>query len=532
MKRADKLFNFRPVFFAAVFVCVGIVCAYLSMEYQDALIWFLSALALSFVALLCFSRDREELCRRIVVGILLLFCFSLGYGRFSLQTQAFDDQPVYSGDYAVAGTVENVRGGDEWIRVSLRDVRIDGGKVDYKLDAYLPTSFYDEIRLCDEVFLTGRLETRELFEDGKFNSHYVAEEIRYTIFAKNCEITGSSFDLFLFLRARIQTAVEAGMSDSAAAVTMAVLTGDTSTMDESLLENVRQGGIAHIFAVSGLHIGSLYAFCFKLLQKTRLKKLPGGVKFGLIALVLIMYGGICGFSDSVVRAIVMCLAFYASKCIGLKGDMLESIGLAAFILLAYSPASLLLVGFQLSFAACLGIALLSPPMQRALEVKPAVTDDGDTLPLNLKQRILRSAISFLSVTLAAQIATAPILYKAYDYLSGWSLLLNCIFIPMLSAVFSALLLFVFVASLLSSAVAAIVLYVPSVLWETVLLVFETMDFSTLSLRGLRLPTVLIIDYYAAVVFASDKWNVSKKQRLALLSITVTVFVGTMVALNV
>jgi hypothetical protein len=234
---------------------------------------------------------------------------------------------------------------------------------------------------------------------------------------------------------------------------------------------------------------------------------------------------------------------YAAKLIGTSVDKFEALGVAAIFILLLSPIDLFLPGFQLSFLACLGIFLWCKPLEkwgnhvcdemgkrvRAFQekrrrneenigVEVAVAGAGKSVDnqekalVSLSVKARQAVVSFLSVSTAAQIATAPVLLQTFGYLSGWSLLLNCIFVPFISAVFSLLLVGVTVACFLPLSASPIVLYLPNVIWSAALLVFEGFDFSVFMLKGVTLTAGAFICYYGALSFFSDKWNLTAKQR--------------------
>ena len=524
----DKLFNFRPVFFTALALCFGIVYSYFRLRYGISTWWLLLLLPIVGTPFLFCLCKRDFIKRGIAMSVLLL-SFGLGAVSFSTQTRDFADCTLLEGEYYVTATVTGKVDYGYNTRLTLKDVYADGSCLKSTLNAYLPNSFYDKVRLGDEVLLFGKVQTDvNFFNDYGFRANDIGDKARYTMSADTLAVTGRTTDWFLLVRSRIQRVVCAGMGQTPAAVTMAVLTGDTSAIDADLLENVRYGGIAHIFAVSGLHVGALYAFCLLLIKKTPLQKIPKLAQFVLLAALLLFYAGICGFSASVTRAVVLCLVAYAAKLIGSSIDFLEIIGFAAIIILLLCPTSLFEVGFQLSFAACLGIAFLSKRIgqvcdecgkglrkifpRRLTEDQKKMLEDGDTLPRSVEGRIARWIASVFSVSLSAQIATTPILLGAFGYISGWSLLLNILFVPLISAVFGVLLLFVAIACVLPIACSTFVLYLPNLLWSAALLVFEIADFSTFLLTAEKVPMAAFIAYFGGCIFLSDKWNISKKWR--------------------
>ena len=541
----DKLFNFRPVFFIAVFLCLGIVFSYLCKFCGVSAWWSLLLLPFAGAALL-FCRNRDRFFKTLLALCVLALTFGIGSSAFSVSLGNFSDCNRYREEAYVVGRVVEKRGYDSFTYVLFDDIYIDNKKEDGKLVAYLPNSFCENLRLSDEVLLRGSLSTDvEYFNRYGFRSYEIKEEVRYSVSGvESCVVTGHTFDLFLAVRERVEKVVYAGMDKTTASVTMAVLTGDKSGMETDLLNNMRAGGIAHIFAVSGLHVGALYAFLLLLLKKTPLKRLPKLPRFILLALLLFFYAGVCGFSASVLRAMTLCLVSYAFSLMGLQTDMLESIGLSAIIILLFAPTSLFDVGFQLSFAACLGIAFLTKGIGQVCDelCKKAILFfagkkrqtvlaawESEDTPPSVAERIRRNAVSFLSVTLAAQIATLPILLNVFGYLGGWSVLLNVLFVPIVSGAFSVLLVFVAAACVLPVGISHVILYLPSVAWSAALLLFEAVDFSKFSVTGIYVPAGALICYYLGWTFFSDKWNLSKRARKWLFCLLFLAFgIGTAV----
>ncbi len=517
----NRVMNFRTLSFCALFFCLGIFFVYLFKVYGVSL-WY-ALLLIPIVGIICMLAFTLAQWRRICVSVALLVCaFALGATLFSLQVQSYERATLYNGEYAVVGRVVDKETDGSKCVLTLDKLYVAGERVEGKTTVYLPASYFESTSLSDEVFVEGTLQTKagSVREKG-FYAYAIEEDTRYTMTAERCTVTGGDFHLFLAIRNRMEEVTYAGMDDTPAAVTMATLTGNTTGIEEGLLDNIRRGGIAHIFAVSGLHIGALYAVCLGLIERTKLRKTPKVARFCILLVILLFYGGICGYSASVIRAIVMCLLLYVSKQAGLGNDMLESISTAAIVVLLLSPVSLFTVGFQLSFAACYGIALFSRRLQKGLyrlgdwvkytifrrERKPFVLEE-DTHPLNTWQRIIRAVVSFLSVTLAAQIATTPVQVAAFSNLSVWSLLLNCLFVPIISALFSLLLAFVFLACILPTGWSAVLLYLPNVLWSGLLLPFEGYTFGAVTIQSV--PVLACVSYYTSAILCCGKWNAKKK----------------------
>ena len=463
---------------------------------------------------------------RTAIYISLLICaFAIGGVISCFHTISYRQQIAGGKDMQAVGCVVEKTKSEKYASITIDRLYLNGERVKGKLIAYLPLSFYENVRLADEVLLVGEVEN---YQDS-FNAYGMQNNVRYYISTENISVSGHAFRPFLFVRERMQTVVENGLDERSATVTLALLLGDSSGMNEEFLANVRYGGIAHIFAVSGLHIGSLFAACLFLFSKTRLSRLPKIVHFFLVSIILFFYGCICGFSPSVARAIIMCLVGYAAFLLRISSDATETIGLACLCVLGISPVSLFTAGFQLSFCACLGIIWFARPLQNAIEVRIGLQKKkGLRRPLRLTQRLLRSILSLLCVSFCATLLCVPTLFRSFGYLSGWSLVLNVFFTPIVSACFSLLLALVWIACLLPKSFSPFVLYLPRVFFSVVLLIFDVFDFSKLAIAGFEIPFFTVLAWLGLLAFFTDKWNLTKKDfrvlRLVFLLMAIVPFV--------
>ena len=543
----ERFFNFRPLLFSAVFLCLGVVFAYFrAIKGVSPLVAFvpLGILLLSFF----FVKNKKK---ALAAVLALAFAFSLGSLTFSLQLHSYQRVDAVDGYYTVTGRITEKGLGGERCQVKIEGVALNGEAVNGALTATLPSSIANSLQLSDRVefFSYIQVNTQALNSYG-FKAEAISENIRFSAGAvSDIRVTGHEEDLLLKVREALTQTIRKGMDETPAAVTLAVLLGDVSAMEEGLLENVRKGGIAHIFAVSGLHIGTLFGVLVALMKKTKLQRLPKVFRWMMVLFVLLFYGGICGYSASVVRATITCLALYLYKLMGEKSDSLETISFAALCVLVMKPTQLFSVGFQLSFAACYGIAILSRPisetthclvervetfvLQKLLKRQPAPVVDifqSDTPPPSMYTLAKRAVIGFLSVSLSAQAFTVPVLLTSFGYVSNAGLILNCLFVPILSLAFCPLLSFTFAAYIIS-AWETVVLFVPNTLLSAVLLFFQRIDFSSAITQGIECSAGAIVAYYTALLCCSDKYNERKTQKLLLIGVCFVALVVCLVSVN-
>ncbi len=142
-------------------------------------------------------------------------------------------------------------------------------------------------------------------------------------------------------------------NEEISSILIALLLGDTSYIPEDIIENFRNIGIAHILAISGMHIAYLIS-----ISSFIATKLFGRRKAYIFTIfILILYTFITGFSPSIMRAVIMGIIMLLSKIFYTRNDALTNIGISALIILINNPYCILDVGFQLSFGGTLGIVL-------------------------------------------------------------------------------------------------------------------------------------------------------------------------------
>lgn len=200
-----------------------------------------------------------------------------------------------------------------------------------------------------------------------------------------------------------------------AAIMRAMLFGNKTEMEEDIKNLYQNNGIAHILAISGLHISLLGMSVYGLLLRLPIPKwlvLTGSEIF------LLLYGCMVGFSASAFRAIFMFTFFLLSKVLKRSYDMLTAMAASAIIQLLLHPGYLFDCGFQLSYAAILGIGIILPALE---QIKNSCKNKW-------VKRILTQFLPSLAVTLT----TAPILVYHYYELSFFSIALNLIVLPLMA----------------------------------------------------------------------------------------------------
>lgn len=139
----------------------------------------------------------------------------------------------------------------------------------------------------------------------------------------------------------------------------ALLTGEKSFIPDSVLRTFRLSGVSHIFAVSGMHLAIWSGVIFLILRKRARVKLLGNI---IASLFVVFYCIFTGLSPSVLRAGIMLLIVYMAALLRKRADPLNSLGIAASLLLLYKPFLAGNVSFLLSFFATFALVGVVPAL--------------------------------------------------------------------------------------------------------------------------------------------------------------------------
>lgn len=177
-----------------------------------------------------------------------------------------------------------------------------------------------------------------------------------------------------------------GINDDEYAVAAAILLGYDDTLPTELRQKYVAAGSMHILCVSGMHVGVVFMVFSYLLA------FLGRYKQPLLLLLIWFYALLAGLAPSILRATIMLSFVIVGDMLKREGVLVNSIAASAFLLLCIKPANLFDVGFLLSYCAVIGIVTLQKPIYRLVYTR---------------FKFLDKIWELTSVTLAAQVATAP-----------------------------------------------------------------------------------------------------------------------------
>jgi len=196
------------------------------------------------------------------------------------------------------------------------------------------------------------------------------------------------------------------------ALLRAVLLGDRATLSPERMRELRDSGLVHLVAISGLHVGLISLALLGTLRRT------GASSWAVLCVVsvlLLFFASVVGPRPSVSRAVLTALGFALARCLGRTGDALNTLGLLAACLVLLEPGALWDPGLQLSFVATGGIVAWSGAIQRGLPLPRFVG-----VPLGM--------------TASAYLATLPLVAWHFGWLAPAGFLVNVPALPLCAVV--------------------------------------------------------------------------------------------------
>lgn len=216
------------------------------------------------------------------------------------------------------------------------------------------------------------------------------------------------------IRGRAERALGSDMPAREAALARGFVLGEDEGVDAGTVEDFRRAGLSHLLAVSGQNVALLALLAMPLLA---LLGMPLRTRLLWVIAAIAIYVPLAGGGPSIVRAGVMGALTLLATFAGRRASRLYALTIAAIVTLAIDPRIGADVGWQLSFAAVLGILAIAQPLRRAIASR---FGSGG----------LRGALAEgVAVTVAATLATAPLIAFHFGELSTVGLLANLLALP-------------------------------------------------------------------------------------------------------
>lgn len=389
---------------------------------------FLALVGLVPLASLFLWRENPRVRLASVCALALI----LGAWRYSSAIPHFDEGSlayyndegwvkltgVVSGEPDVRDAYTNLRVAAESLALGDREYAVTG-------TALVRAPRYPEYRYGDRLEIEGFLKTPPEFEDFSYKDYLARQGIHSLLRRPRITLLARAQGHFFYVRlyafkGRAQATIARLLPEPQASLLMGILLGVETGIPAELMADFSATGTTHIIAISGFNI-SIIAGLFSGLSARlfgRRRAMP------LAVAGIILYTIFVGASAAVVRAAIMGSLYVVAIHYGRQSDALNSLMAAAILMTALNPFTLWDLGFQLSFAATLGLVLYTPVVQGWFERGlRRVLSEGAT------KKVISLLNEALIVTLAAQITTLPIIVYKFRTLSLVTLLTNLLILP-------------------------------------------------------------------------------------------------------
>lgn len=308
----------------------------------------------AFVVLVCLKRTRRYafVAVALIVGLLAICGASDIYDKNTISG-------TYEGEIVgrVSGEIDVEDGVSKFY---IEDIYVGDTKLRYEAYVFVPTSLEPKFNAGDIVKIKGRLWHAEREKFHAFHSLDIVRYRAYTLYADSDadieKVAEGELHLLERLPYKIKSNFYENLDYDTAAICTALVLGDKDGLDDELYDDISVSGLAHVLAVSGLHISILSSALFFVLRKC---KVNAKISLALVFLFTLFYCFICNFTASSLRALVMMTVLNFSIAFGKKKDSLSTLSFSAILMLLFRPAALFEAGFLLSYSAVLGIILFN-----------------------------------------------------------------------------------------------------------------------------------------------------------------------------
>lgn len=215
---------------------------------------------------------------------------------------------------------------------------------------------------------------------------------------------------------------------------LALLLGEKQTLDPQIREQVARLGVAHLLAISGLHIGIVAALafalaCFALRRYSRLLLFVDLWKTAALVSIfpVVLYCCVAGLQIPTLRAGIMIVVCIIALLINRRQDVFNALALACCIILIWMPTSLFEISFQLSVTAVFFLIVCAPHVQKLLAT--AGPSDAAQRSRAASLWLYRFLGGILTASLIATVVTAPLTAFYFQQFSLAGILANCLLVP-------------------------------------------------------------------------------------------------------
>lgn len=367
----------------------------------------------------------EDMGAFVVIFFTLIMGFMLMSNEITTRNHIYD---LKENTVIVQGKIYKIENTAFGTNIYLKGVEVENGEKSVSVKRiFVNTEKIPNVKIGNIIKVRGKLrQFEEAANKGNFDSkkYYLSLGFYGKIEAGTIEVINSDYSGIrqgLYeMRMEIIERLEKLCSDNKGIFSIinnkngiigAIILGDKTDLDSDIKELYSVSGIAHILAISGLHISFIGMAIYRLLRRRFRFLFSAAVSIP----VVLSFGIMSGFGISTIRAIIMFILKIIGEVLGRKYDAITAISLAGIVLLVQNPFVVCNSGFQMSFGAIIAIVLILPIVEEILN-----TDN--------------KIIKVLSANFTISLVMNPILAWNYYELPTFSFLLNIVVVPLMSVV--------------------------------------------------------------------------------------------------
>lgn len=367
----------------------------------------------------------EDMGAFVVIFFTLIMGFMLMSNEITTRNHIYD---LKENTIIVQGKIYKIENTAFGTNIYLKGVEVENGEKSVSVKRiFVNTEKIPNVKIGNIIKVRGKLrQFEEAANKGNFDSrkYYLSLGFYGKIEAGTIEIINSDYSGIRQelheLRMEIIERLEKLCSDNNGIFSIinnkngiigAIILGNKTDLDSDIKELYSVSGIAHILAISGLHISFIGMTIYRLLRRRFRFLFSAAVSIP----VVLSFGIMSGFGISTIRAIIMFILKIIGEVLGRKCDAITAISLAGLVLLVQNPFVVCNSGFQMSFGAIIAIVLILPIVEEIL---------------NRDNKIIK----VLSANFTISLVMNPILAWNYYELPTFSFLLNIVVVPLMSVV--------------------------------------------------------------------------------------------------
>ena len=418
----ERWFNYRPICLVFAFLLLGSVFAFF-VAYENTISTIISIIAavlvMGFILIIAIKKKKLKYffipLLSLLIGVLV---FNLTIYNFNKGIKSNYLPSVIEARISSVGK-EN----DSYLYLQADSVVLDGDKIKENIIIYCydTSSLYEKIEVGAIVkFNPSSFYHEDIFKHEIPYAKLITNNIKYvtSVNISKLSIIGIDKTFAETIKEKVKENLSLGLTNENTEIAYSSLFGEKTLLSEDQYSAYQLSGIAHLLAVSGLHVGIIVGLFRKAFK--RMKKRPW-IKLVVICPLLLMYVYICNFAYSVIRAGIMATILLLSDVLGTEYDSYCSISLAGIVIYFINPLCVFDVSFLMSFGCVIGIAMLYKPIYKMLTVK---------IYFN------KTIASSVAMSLSATISLLFIMAFFFQNLNFISIIANIIIIPIFTVAFT------------------------------------------------------------------------------------------------